>query len=77
MNRLMRKGIGTLALTALTLMTGDAAYVSNDAAKKWTSDGISGAGVDYGTDETYTDANGDTENYRMQWELYEGSISLV
>ena len=59
-------------------------YQSNDVNKRWT-DGpayIEGttndnSGYAYDTTEAYTDVDGLTETYRMQWELYEGSISLV
>lgn len=48
------------------------AYSSSVAGKRWTDGGTA-----YDTEESYTDVDNVTEVYRMQWELYEGSIALV
>ena len=74
MTGLMTKGIGTLALILSLMGTKmTSAYTSQDSSKRWTESG----GTFYETTETYTDVQGNEEEYRMQWELYEGSIALV
>lgn len=62
-----------LSLMATKLQT-SSAYSSDTPGKRWTSCNTC---TDYDTLESYTDVDGNTENYRMQWELYEGSIALV
>ena len=47
-------------------------YTCPDNSKRWCN-----SSNQYYTDETYVDVNNNSESYRMHWELYEGSISLV
>jgi len=47
-------------------------YTSSDTGARW-SDGSG----NYDSEETYVDVDKNSETYRMQWELYEGSIALV
>ena len=65
--------LGLLGLI-LSLLSGnvDAQGYKSTTAKRWTD-----ASKNYETSETYTDVKGVSEEYRMQWELYEGSIALV
>lgn len=77
--RQKKMGIGGKALALLVSLIATTSfrtvhgYSSNTANKRWTATG----GTSYETKETYTDVDGHQETYRMQWELYEGSISLV
>ena len=61
-----------LALLVCCLQGGASAYTAANAGDRF-SDGSG----NYDTTETYTDVTGFSEQYRMQWELYEGSIALV
>ena len=57
----------------LNMLSVEATYTCPDTSKRW----CSASNSKYYTDETYTDVKGVSESYRMHWELYEGSISLV
>ena len=63
--------LGLLGLF-LSLLSGNALGYKSTTFKRWTD-----TNNDYETSEIYTDVKGVSEEYRMQWELYEGSIALV
>lgn len=67
-----RSKLGALALLLSCLTSGAAAYVASNTADRF-SDGSG----NFDSTETYTDVENNSETYRMQWELYEGSIALV
>jgi len=48
---------------------------TSTAKKRWTNQ--TSAPWVYNTDETYTDVLGNSEKFRMEWEMYEGSIALT
>ena len=76
-DRKKTKQVGLLTLLLLLMTTKlqtSSAYSSDTPGKRWTSCDTC---TDYDTLESYTDVDGNTENYRMQWELYEGSIALA
>ena len=56
----------------LTIFSVTATYTCPDNSKRWCN-----SSSIYETDETYVNVNLVSETYRMHWELYEGSISLV
>jgi hypothetical protein len=47
-------------------------YTCPDTAKRWCNSSAA-----YETEENYVNVDNVSETYRMHWELYEGSISLV
>ena len=58
-------------LTMFSIVTATT-YTCPDNSKRWCNSSAA-----YETDETYVNVNLVSETYRMHWELYEGSISLV
>lgn len=68
-------GFRHLAILAVSLANefGVSAY-SSTGNKRWTENS---SPYNYKTDETYVDVKGFTESFRMQWEMYEGSIALT
>jgi len=64
--------LATLALLLSCMAGGVAAYTAAN-----TADRFSDNSGNFDSEETYTDVNNNSETYRMQWELYEGSIALV
>ena len=70
-----RKNVCLLAQVCLMFaaLTHGATYES-PSKKRWTKDS---SPYTYETEETYEFVDGTSESFRMQWEMYEGSIALT
>ena len=70
-----RKNVCLLAQVCLMFAAlAHGATYSSPSAKRWTK---SSSPYEYETEETYEFVDGTSESFRMQWEMYEGSIAIT